>query len=575
MKKFIGIAAGLSLLILIIGILAGSGLKSQALKVAEQQWKYRVHYKSQSFVNLVADTLNQEFRLLEQVKNLIKIDPNLIQAEQPKLFALLQELQQQKALNNEIALGLYQIADQRVSPFWQFQAAEKLTASAAERTALRLALYKTSKTPNAIHYTHLPEFSDVEDNALLSLAFEAHKQTLILVSVVNISMLDTGLTYFFKPQGFELDIHLQQEDKQLFKLSIGERQVTDYPATIKKANPIGEWHFNVKPDADFAGGINTDVASTRFTLALVLSLILIVIVCAIAFLGGVAAKALERCAAQLKASRELTQYLQNNLENNAENTINGILLPKIAEKVTKPLSKSISTISSLEEVAFIFKEKLESNKVSRSQLNSFVENTTQICQNSVQNIMQSTEQLFNIAKICEYQQTDTAEKITLKYYIDEMISLLQPQLQRREHKFILNIPEDIRLTIRLGSLSLVLTHIVLNAIRHGLARSAKGVIMIEALKGPEKGMISLRVEDNGCGIDEALLADLSKGLDSSKAVGLKLCAQRTVSHLHGSIKIESKQSKFTRVTLSVPRNGKPRPPAASGETEAKPAEQAQ
>ncbi|WP_111978774.1 sensor histidine kinase [Algibacillus agarilyticus] len=552
MNKIYGIAITFSFAILAIGFAAGLGLKKQALTQAHSAWLERVTYQATPFANFLTDTLNQEFTLLEQVAALLVVNPDITPEQQAKLIA---HFQQKRKLNNEIALSLFSLDSQRINVIWGESAADKLNQSSSDRNKLRLALHNTEKHPNQIHLTALPKLSTDEHYVMLSLSFKQASNNVILMSLVNLSLLQTGIEYFYQPDDFNASVQLLIDKKPTdFSFKFGSER-TD-KVEFKRANNIGQWQVFIYPKPTFAEGVITTYADKVFYLSLIIAVVLILLIMALAFLGGKATLNLQRTTKKLKASESLKKYTQTKLESSAEHTMNGILLPRLAANINVPLSQAVSGMSSLEEVSHVFKSKLESGKITKTQLTQFIDNTAQLCQKSARHVMEANESLYNIIQICQYQDKNESERIVLKFFIEEIISMVQPQLRDQEHKFILNIPEDLKLKVKKGTLSLILSHLIINAIRHGLKRKDKGVIMLEAFKGPDAGNISLRIEDNGSGIDDRLLADLQQGRASKKAVGLKLCFQRVESELFGNLKLESKVNKYTRATLSLPRSGK-------------------
>jgi two-component system sensor histidine kinase YesM len=148
--------------------------------------------------------------------------------------------------------------------------------------------------------------------------------------------------------------------------------------------------------------------------------------------------------------------------------------------------------------------------------------------------------------------------VDLKEEIDYVRSYIELQKLRYDNAFdvTFNIESN---AYKLGVLKLTIQPIVENAIAHGMGEKlTDGHILIEGLVCGEK--LVLRVTDNGKGMDEAKVSEVTASLtknqdqDASSSIGLSNVHQRNCI-LFGDgcgIKISSEQGIGTEIELSLP-----------------------
>ena len=148
--------------------------------------------------------------------------------------------------------------------------------------------------------------------------------------------------------------------------------------------------------------------------------------------------------------------------------------------------------------------------------------------------------------------------VDLKEEIDYVRSYIDLQKLRYDNAFnvTINIHSN---ALRLGVLKLTLQPIVENALQHGMGEKLDGgFIMIEGMVSGEK--LTLRVTDNGKGMDEAKVAEVTASLtrnqveDPSCSIGLSNVHQR-ISILFGDgygLKIFSRLGEGTQIELTLP-----------------------
>jgi two-component system sensor histidine kinase YesM len=166
--------------------------------------------------------------------------------------------------------------------------------------------------------------------------------------------------------------------------------------------------------------------------------------------------------------------------------------------------------------------------------------------------------ITSFTKMLNYLLVSTSELAGVREEIEYIKQYLYLQKIRYQNK--LNVEFDIAETILDQRIPrLIFQPIVENAILHGIApKNKQGNIKISGIS--DGIQLIFQIDDDGAGMDSALLSDLQRKLEALpqpiEGHGLGLVnVQRRVHHYFGmkfGISVESNQDQGTRVTLSLP-----------------------
>jgi two-component sensor histidine kinase len=134
------------------------------------------------------------------------------------------------------------------------------------------------------------------------------------------------------------------------------------------------------------------------------------------------------------------------------------------------------------------------------------------------------------------------QKISLKHYIHELIKNISLSIDMGPIRLEENLQDIVVVSKTAGSLGMLLTEIITNAVKYAFPRGGDGIVSIALRKDDENGRIYLTVADNGCG-----MAECSENKDG---FGM-LMIRSLVDGLEGSIDITSSGS-GTTYTIVLP-----------------------
>jgi two-component system NtrC family sensor kinase len=144
--------------------------------------------------------------------------------------------------------------------------------------------------------------------------------------------------------------------------------------------------------------------------------------------------------------------------------------------------------------------------------------------------------------------------IDLVENIKSTLSIIKPEIDKKNIEFSLNAPEELFTDCYPGQLNQALLNILINAI---YAVDEKGKIQLSLQKKADQVHIS--VSDNGCGMEAEIISKIfnpfytTKPVGTGTGLGLSI-TYKIISELHnGSIKVESEPGKGAIFVITIPK----------------------
>ena len=174
-----------------------------------------------------------------------------------------------------------------------------------------------------------------------------------------------------------------------------------------------------------------------------------------------------------------------------------------------------------------------------------------------------------IAELC-IDKPDKAEELTLdlsQYLrssfdfkqmdslttIENELELVKAYINIEKARFgaRLDVEYDVNANLDIRIPSLILQPLVENAIRHGLMTNVRGGTVKISVKEEADAIVSIAVEDNGCGMSETKREEILKPDVNKRGVGLWNISQRIKLLYGNSLRIESSEGIGTKVYFDI------------------------
>lgn len=235
----------------------------------------------------------------------------------------------------------------------------------------------------------------------------------------------------------------------------------------------------------------------------------------------------------------------------------GSIVAGVAHELNTPLGIGVTAASYIEDTLDSFVKKIQSNQISRHDLDDFILNSKEIISLIVTNLNRASELVRSFKQVAVDQTSENRREFELDIYVNEVITTLKPKFKLTPHEVIISIPQGIKLDSYPGPFGQVISNSVLNSLIHGFDDNMHGVVSISASLVNEN-FVKITVSDNGSGIDKVHLKHVFEPFFTTKlgqggsGLGMHVSYSIVTSVLGGKITIESVPGIETIVTIIIP-----------------------
>nr|CRH05940.1 putative Histidine kinase [Candidatus Magnetococcus massalia] len=269
-------------------------------------------------------------------------------------------------------------------------------------------------------------------------------------------------------------------------------------------------------------------------------------------------QALEQSNAKLEQSLKLVKQAQGQLVQAEKMASLGGMVAGVAHEINTPLGIGYTGITHFHDQVAEAVKCYEAGQLTRSELTTFFAAAQESSSIIRVNLKRAAELVQSFKRVA-VDQTDVHDRrFELKQYLEELLLSLKPQFKSTDVTVTLHSPQEMMLYSCPGSLSQVVSNLLLNALKHAFDESRRGGKV--ALTIREEGeQVVLRVEDNGVGIAAENLEKIfdpffsTKRHDGGTGLGLHVAYNMVVQRLEGEITVESREGQGSCFTLRFPK----------------------
>jgi len=252
---------------------------------------------------------------------------------------------------------------------------------------------------------------------------------------------------------------------------------------------------------------------------------------------------------------KLKQSLDTQLRSEKLAALGG-LVAGVAHEINPPLGVAITAITMMAEDVGTLKTSLADNNLSYQQLVDYTDETNKACDIIQKNLMQAAKLVRSFKQVSADQSSEAKRKINVGTYMEEIIASLKPEFKRTNLTIKLNCPERLNVEMAPGTLSQLITILVLNAKVHAFESDQIGQIHISISN--DRSNLTITVSDDGRGMDaetqRRVFDPFFTTKRSSGGTGLGLYILHTIinEQLRGQVEVISHPGAGCLFTLSLP-----------------------
>ena len=235
----------------------------------------------------------------------------------------------------------------------------------------------------------------------------------------------------------------------------------------------------------------------------------------------------------------------------------GSLVAGVAHELNTPIGNASMASSSLTDFAESMKQDLRNGSMSKSGLESFLDDAISATGITSRNLEKASELISSFKQVAADQSSSQKREFLLSDLVHEILVTLHPQTKKKTIEFQIDIEDGLKLNSFPGPLGQVLSNLILNAVIHGFENQGTGQIRISARAKDES--INIEVQDNGKGIPEASIGKIFDPFFTTRlgkggsGLGLHICHNIVVEVLGGTIQLDSRVTEGAKFVLDIPR----------------------
>jgi signal transduction histidine kinase len=235
----------------------------------------------------------------------------------------------------------------------------------------------------------------------------------------------------------------------------------------------------------------------------------------------------------------------------------GQLVAGVAHEINTPVGIALTTGTQLSEEVRRFAEVAESGQLKRSQLYRFVDRIQEGAQLLFSNLNRAAELVHSFKQVAADQASGERRRFDMRVWLDELMTSLGPVLRKSHHDVSVTCRDGLILDTYPGTLSQVLTNLVMNALTHAYDDGQTGALTL-TVSEPEPDAIRIVFCDDGKGIAPENLGRVfdpfftTRRNRGSTGLGLHIVYNLVTGMLNGKIDVDSEPGHGTTFTIEIP-----------------------
>ncbi len=235
----------------------------------------------------------------------------------------------------------------------------------------------------------------------------------------------------------------------------------------------------------------------------------------------------------------------------------GVMMSSLTHEIQTPVGIGITAISHLNDIQKKTRQKLDSGKLTKSELIAMFNEIDEASFIIEKNLMRSTELVKTFKQLSIDQNSADIRRFNVCDYVDEILLSLKPRLKHTHLSFCIDIEPDVYSLSYPGAFSQILINLIMNSAIHGFKSNEPGHITIH-IKVVD-GNLVLKYADNGVGMSRKTIDNIYKPFFTlgkelgSTGLGMHVCYNLVVKLLKGTIDCESSLGDGVRFHIQFPQ----------------------
>ena len=238
----------------------------------------------------------------------------------------------------------------------------------------------------------------------------------------------------------------------------------------------------------------------------------------------------------------------------------GRLVGGVAHEINTPLGIAVTSSSFLHDELTDFATGYSDGRITHSEMEDFLQSAEDSNQLTITNISRAVALVEDFKQVAVDQSNHVSRHFNIHNLMEDILRRLESHWEATPHQVTLSCPKEITIDSSPDAWWHVLSHLITNALMHGLANKEQGNINIEVHQ--QNSQTYITIMDNGQGMDEETLTKAfepfytTRRYEGQSGLGLHLVHNIVSQTLGGMITCQSSPETGTVFKIVLP----PTPP---------------
>jgi signal transduction histidine kinase len=259
---------------------------------------------------------------------------------------------------------------------------------------------------------------------------------------------------------------------------------------------------------------------------------------------------------ELQQAMNTIRQTQKQLVESEKMVALGNLVAGVSHEINTPIGIGVTAISYMDEKSREFHALYLENKMKKSDLDEYLKTIRETTGMIQTNLQRASELIKSFKQVAVDRSAQAKRNFNIKSYIQEVLVSLQPNLKKTKHQVTVQGIDDIQLFSDPGTISQVITNLVMNSLIHAYDNDAEGLIIIEISKLQHE--LTIQYSDDGKGMPPDVVDQIFNPFFTTNrggggtGLGMHIVYNLVTQSLGGTILCESKVGVGTTFRIQIP-----------------------
>jgi signal transduction histidine kinase len=234
----------------------------------------------------------------------------------------------------------------------------------------------------------------------------------------------------------------------------------------------------------------------------------------------------------------------------------GKLVAGVAHEINTPVGIGVTAVSYLDQRTKDFAELYEQNRMKKSDLTSYLKSAQESTAIIQSNLQRASELIKSFKQVSIDQSNEVKRTFNLYDYINDIIRSLQPTIKKTSQRISVLGERDLNVTSYPGSISQIVTNLVMNSLVHAYDPNDEGNILLRIEQRP--GSLVFQYADDGKGMAKETADNIFEPFFTTNrshggtGLGMNIVYNLVTGQFGGTIQCFSTPGKGTTFIIEIP-----------------------